>query len=88
MTDVHDGDVFGWSAALGRQDYTSCALTNSACELVFIKGKDLRALCTSQPEIGVVILERLATVIAERLKNTHSQVVDLLWQSVNENDTR
>ena len=88
VTDVHDGDVFGWSAALGRQAYTSCALATSASEMVCIKGKDLRELCTSQPEIGVVILERLATVIAERLKNTHAQVVDLLWQSVNENDKR
>jgi CRP-like cAMP-binding protein len=111
VTDIHDGDVFGWSAALGRQEYTSCALSTSddvfgwsaalgrqeytSCalstsdsEMVCIRGKDLREICTSQPEIGVVILERLAAVIAERLRNTHTQVVDLLWQSVNENDKR
>ena len=29
------------------------------------------------------ILERLAAVIAERLKNTHQKVVELLWQGVN-----
>jgi CRP-like cAMP-binding protein len=88
VTDVYEGDVFGWSAALGRHVYTSCAIATSACEMVYIKGADLRELCTSQPEIGVVILERLATVIAERLRNTHAQVVDLLWKSVNEDDTR
>jgi CRP-like cAMP-binding protein len=88
VTDIHDGDVFGWSAALGRQEYTSCALSTSDSEMVCIRGKDLREICTSQPEIGVVILERLAGVIAERLRNTHTQVVDLLWQSVNENDKR
>lgn len=88
VSDIQDGDVFGWSAALGRDVYTSCAITTSACDLVGIKGKDLRELCSSHPEIGVVILERLATVIAERLKNTHAQVVELLWQGVNSVEKR
>jgi CRP-like cAMP-binding protein len=88
VTEIHEGDVFGWSAALGRDVYTSCALTSSASELVSIKGKDLRALCSSNPEIGVVILERLAAVIAERLKNTHRQVVELLWEGVNSDEER
>jgi hypothetical protein len=48
-----------------------------------ISGKDLRELCVSHPETGVLILERLAAVIAERLKNTHEKVVELLWQGVN-----
>ena len=88
VTDVTEGDVFGWSAALGRNMYTSCAIATSPSEMVFIKGVDLRELCRTRPEIGVVILERLATVIAERLKNTHAQVVDLLWQSVNKQDRK
>ena len=88
VSDIQDGDVFGWSAALGREVYTSCAITTSASDLVCIKGKDLRELCSSQPEIGVIILERLAGVIAERLKNTHAQVVELLWQGVNSDEKR
>lgn len=88
VSDIQDGDVFGWSAALGREVYTSCAITTSASDLVCIKGKDLRELCSSQPEIGVIILERLAGVIAERLKNTHTQVVELLWQGVNSDEKR
>ncbi len=88
VSDIQDGDVFGWSAALGREVYTSCALTTSASDLVCIKGKDLRELCSSHPDIGVVILERLAGVIAERLKNTHAQVVELLWQGVNSDEKR
>jgi CRP-like cAMP-binding protein len=88
VSEIREGDVFGWSSALGRSVYTSCAITTSASDLVSIKGADLRDLCSLHPEIGVVILERLATVIAERLKNTHAQVVELLWQGVNSNDKR
>lgn len=88
VSEIHEGDVFGWSAALGRSAYTSCAITTSKSELVRIKGADLRDLCSSNPKIGVVILERLAAVIAERLKNTHTHVVELLWKGVGSEDTR
>jgi len=83
VTDISPGDVFGWSAALGRDVYTSCAVTTLDSEALSIRGKDLRELCTNHPETGVLILERLAAVIAERLKNTHQKVVELLWQGVN-----
>lgn len=83
VAEISEGDAFGWSAALGRDVYTSCAVTTSGCEAMCISGKDLRDLCVSHPETGVLILERLAAVIAERLKNTHEKVVELLWQGVN-----
>ena len=86
VADISEGDVFGWSAALGREVYTSCAVTTTACETLSMQGKDLRELCATNPETGVLILERLAAVIAERLKNTHQKVVELLWQGVNPHD--
>lgn len=88
VSEIREGDVCGWSAALGRNVYTSCAMTTAKSELVRIKGVDLRELCSSNPEIGVVILERLAEVIAERLRNTHAHVVELLWQGVRDDDKR
>jgi CRP-like cAMP-binding protein len=86
VADLSKGDVFGWSAALGRDVYTSCAVTTTACETLSMQGKDLRDLCATNPETGVLILERLAAVIAERLKNTHQKVVELLWQGVNSHE--
>jgi len=83
VADIDVGDVFGWSAALGRNFYTSCAVTKSESKVLSIRGDTLRELCTSHPETGVIILERLAGVIAERLRNTHQKVVELLWRGVN-----
>jgi len=83
VAEISPGDVFGWSAALGRDAYTSCAVATANSEALSIRGQDLRDLCKTHPETGVLILERLATVIAERLKNTHQKVVELLWQGVN-----
>ncbi len=85
VAEISTGDVFGWSAALGRDVYTSCAVTTEDSKALSIRGNDLRELCTTHPETGVLILERLAEVIAERLKNTHQKVIELLWQGVNSN---
>jgi len=78
VTEIAPGGVFGWSAALGRRSYTSSAVSLEAGEALGLRGVDLRRLCETQPDTGVVILERLAEVIAERLRSTHAQVVDLL----------
>ncbi len=78
VTEIEPGGVFGWSAALGRRAYTSSAICTQAGDALSIRGSDLRRLCERHPETGVLILERLAEVIAERLRSTHEQVVDLL----------
>ena len=47
-----------------------------------VRGKDLKYLCEEHPDTGILILERLAWVIAERLRHTHEQVIDLLKQGI------
>ena len=75
---VRRNGVVGWSAALGSRAYTSGALCTEYTQLLRVRGYDLRKLCEQHPDTGVLILDRLAAVIAERLRNTHAQVVALL----------
>jgi CRP/FNR family transcriptional regulator, cyclic AMP receptor protein len=75
---VKPGDIVGWSAALGRHTYTSSASCVTYTQLLRVRGEDLRMLCELHPDTGIVILERLASVIAERLHSTHEIVVQLL----------
>lgn len=75
---VQPGGVVGWSAALGSRSYTSGAETSVCSQLLRVRGADLRALCLQYPDLGEILLERLATLIAERLRNTHPQVLALL----------
>jgi CRP-like cAMP-binding protein len=75
---VQPGGVVGWSAALGSRAYTSRAECLVYTQLLRVRGTDLRKLCEQNPETGLLILDRLATVIAERLSSTHKQVVALL----------
>lgn len=82
VTEVEEGGVFGWSSALGRETYTSCAVCMMESHALSMRGDKLRELCATYPETGVIILERLAEVIAERLRNTHAHVVEMLRQGM------
>jgi CRP-like cAMP-binding protein len=72
------GGVVGWSAALGSRRYTSSAVSTAYTQLLRVRGSDLRDLCEQHPNTGIIILDRLAGVIAERLHSTHEIVVRLL----------
>jgi CRP-like cAMP-binding protein len=82
VSTISPGGVFGWSAALDRAAYTSCAVALEPSEAIGISGADLRHLCSTHPRTGVLILERLAGVIADRLTNAHAKVVDVLQQGL------
>jgi CRP-like cAMP-binding protein len=75
---VYPGSVVGWSAAIGSRHYTSAAMCITCTQLLRVRGDDLRKLCNTHPETGGLILDRLATVIAERLHSTHDLVMSLL----------
>jgi len=79
---IHSGGVFGWSAILGRQVYTSIALAAVDSGAIRMRGEELRSLCEEKPQTGLAILERLAGVIAERLNSTHAQIFTMLTESM------
>jgi CRP-like cAMP-binding protein len=82
VAEIEPNGVFGWSAALGRPSYTSCAVCLDDCAMLSMRGDTLKQLCEKHPETGVIILERLAEVIAQRLQNTHTHVIELLRSGV------
>jgi len=79
---VRPEGVVGWSAVLGNPNYTSSAVCSTECTLLCVNGEDLRKLCNQHPDICSIILDRLAIMIAERLRNTHGHVIALLKQGL------
>jgi hypothetical protein len=67
---------------MGNPAYTSGAICSIHCEVVRIRGVDLRILCEKHPTVGKVILDRLAAVIAERKKKTQEQVTSILANGI------
>jgi CRP-like cAMP-binding protein len=77
---IKAGGIVGWSAALGNPRYTSAAICTGYTQMLRVSGRDLRSLYNENADTGILILERLAEVIADRLDETHDHVVDLLKQ--------
>ncbi len=82
VSTINPGGVFGWSAVFGSVDYTSGAVCEKDVDLLCVRGDDLKNLCEDKPETGILIIERLAAVVAERLRSTHTQVVELLTEGL------
>jgi CRP/FNR family cyclic AMP-dependent transcriptional regulator len=82
ITRIKPGGVVGWSAMLGNRAYTSGAVCTQCSQLMRVRGKALRDLCEKNPDIGAVILERLANVVSERLSHTHTEVFNLLKSGI------
>ena len=83
VSQVGQGGVFGWSAALGSSRYTSSAICSQKGWFIRMQGEELKILCQEHPETGILILNRLAGVIAQRLRGTHDQVMALLHRGLN-----
>ena len=82
VSHILPGGVFGWSSVLGRQVYTSTAVASCDSLAIRIKGEELRCMSEKHPKTGLMILERLADVIAERLQSTRDQIFTMLTQSI------
>jgi CRP-like cAMP-binding protein len=76
------GGVFGWSAALGRDIYTSAAVCVLPVIAYRLRSQYLQQLCDCHPDTGGILLDRLARVIAERMRNTHPQILQILTEGV------
>jgi CRP-like cAMP-binding protein len=83
---VGKGEVFGWSSALGSHTYTSGAHCLQKAKLLRIEGVALKKLCEDYPETGILILDRLAGVIAQRLQGTRDQVAAMLHNGLRNSD--
>ena len=79
---VEKDGLFGWSAVIGSEKYTSSAIAIEKLEALRIRGSELRKLCVEHPEAGKEILERLASSVSSRWKDAQAQVKSILEQGL------
>jgi CRP-like cAMP-binding protein len=74
---LYPGEELGWSSVLGRKkQFQARAL--EPVEALALEVADLRSACASNPYFGCAFLERLLTVVAERLEVTRAQLAGAL----------
>ena len=84
VTHVEKDGLFGWSAVIGSEKYTSSAIAIEDVKAVRVQGNELRKFCMEHPEAGKDILERLADGVVSRWKDAHKQIKSLLAQGIGE----
>jgi CRP/FNR family transcriptional regulator, cyclic AMP receptor protein len=77
-------DLFGWSAVVGSDRYTSSAIANENVEAFRVRGSELRRFCRDHPEAGQDILDRMANGVSFRWTDAHKQVQSMLLQGMTE----
>lgn len=85
ISHIGEGGLFGWSAVVGSDKYTSSAVAIEAVNAVRVHGSDLRKICREHPKAGKEILERLADGVSSRWKDSHKQVQSILIQGMTKN---
>jgi CRP-like cAMP-binding protein len=85
---VRAGGVAGWSAVLGNPFYTSSAACTTDCQTLYARGQDLRTFCEQYPDLGSLLVDRLARIVAERLRASHEHVIALLEQGIQVNEQK
>ena len=75
---LSSGGVFGWSAILGREVYTSSVIALSNCLLYRMQAFKLQQLCELHHETGVVLLEKIAKSVAQQPAHIHEQIMNMI----------
>lgn len=85
VSHVEKAGLFGWSAVVGSELYTSSATAIEDLQAVRIHGSKLRKFCTDHPEAGKQVLEQLASSVSSRWKDANQQVQAILKNGLKNN---
>jgi len=84
LSTLREGDILGWSCLLEPFVYQMGAVALTRADLVRLKGAALRELMACRPEVGYLLMSRVAEIVAARLTQLRVQFVSLIeggrWQ--------
>ena len=69
------GEVFGWASMLESGLRTASGVCATDLKVVRIEKKKLDSIFNTHPEVGLMVLKRLAKVISERLSNAYRDLL-------------
>jgi CRP-like cAMP-binding protein len=78
VSTLSHGDVFCWSAVVEPHNLTASAFAATPVTVIAMDGAGLRALFELDCHLGFRILQKSATIISSRLKDTRIQMLSLV----------
>ncbi|HZK48173.1 MAG TPA: cyclic nucleotide-binding domain-containing protein [Thermoleophilia bacterium] len=77
VSTVDAGEVFAWSGLVRPHQFTATARAIEDCEVAIFKSEDLTRLFQENPRFGYAVMLRVASLIGERLRDTHLQLLGM-----------
>lgn len=74
---VHDDDVIGWSWLVPPHRWMFDAVATEQTSAISFDGACLRDKATADPAVGYALLQRVVTVMADRVQSARVRLVDL-----------
>jgi len=74
---VGPGEMFGWSSVFHTRPKTASARTIEPVKAFALDACRLRELCDADSRLGYLLTRRILEVVAERLKATRMQLLDI-----------
>jgi CRP/FNR family cyclic AMP-dependent transcriptional regulator len=68
-------ESFGWSAMIAPYTLTATAKALEQTKVIVFNGRELAAFCTTHCAVGFTIMQAVARVIAERLRQAYIQLL-------------
>lgn len=71
-------ESFGWSGIIPPFHYTASAYCEQDCKVMTIPGEQFMRLLASDPQAGFLVMQRIAELIASRLRNSRQALLKTL----------
>ena len=65
------GECFGWSSLIDRQHFSASAVCAAPTSLMRLEKTQVRRIIQSDPHNGLILMERIARMIGDRLLNCY-----------------
>ncbi|MCP4692156.1 MAG: cyclic nucleotide-binding domain-containing protein [Desulfobacterales bacterium] len=75
---VKVGHAFGWSTMIEEGRYTTNAVCAEPCQIYSMRGKNLRALCEQDPNLGFRLTQRLLMILKKRYDHRTEQFIRVI----------
>jgi CRP-like cAMP-binding protein len=79
---VNDGELLGWSPALGEPRMTATARALTDVVAVELDGEECVSMCENEPRLGYEFMKRTAKALAKRLNATRLQLLNVYSDSL------
>ena len=75
---ISQGEMFGWSALVAQKKVTATSKCVDDSSIILVDSKRLKGLFLKNCRLGYQIMEKIANLISDRLKDTRLQFINLI----------